>query len=172
MRFRDTLVLGGLIVASAAFASSCIATELTIKVVSPTYLNGTVVFPVVGDEVNTLSRSFRGEGPQFDVGCSLYKGVDSDGRINTQITLDMSAFNLGDGRTSMEIAVHASKAGPTRSTQVPGPDGRLSKSAECPSTKLLSFTARGIVRPGETLTLADFGGDGDTPHLSLTAAAR
>lgn len=156
---------------TALLMSTAHANDITIQVTSPSYLDGTVVFPVNGDEINSLTHTFSEQGTQFNKACVFYGAVNVDGRLPTQVTLDLTGFNLDNGHTLLVANVNAMKAGPTRQTPVPGPEGRLTKTADCPSVTRLSFTTRALIKPGEKLDLFK-GWDADNQErLELTATA-
>lgn len=147
------------------------AKDITIQVASPSYIDGTVIFPVHGDAINSLTHTFSQEGKKFDKACVFYGAVNADGHLHTQVTLDLTGFNLDNNRTLLVANVNALKAGPARKQPVPGQDGKLTQTAECPSVTRLSFTARGILKPGEALDLYE-GWDADNQErLKLTAIA-
>lgn len=156
---------------TALLMSTVHANDITIQVTSPSYLDGRVVFPVNGDEISSLTHTFSKQGAQFNKACAFYGAVDADGQLPTQVTLDMTGFNLDNGHTLLVANVNAVKAGPTRQSPVPGQKGRFTETADCPSVTRLSFTARSIIKPGEQLNLFK-GWDADNQErLELTAIA-
>lgn len=161
--------LYALAVGSAILVTTSYAKEVTIKVESSSYLDATLVFPIDGNKINALSKTFSTQGPQFNKACSLYGAIDAEGRINTQVKLDLTGFNLEDGRTLLVASVNASKAGPTSRQSILGKDGKLTKTADCPSTTRLSFTTRAIIKPGETLDLSNSWDAKNNARLKLSA---
>lgn len=131
-----------------------------------------MAFPVNGDEINSLIHTFSEQGTPFNKACAFYGTVDANGQLPTQVTLDMTGFNLDNGHTLLVATVNAVKAGPSRQSPVPGQNGHLTETADCPSLTRLSFTARSIIKPGETLNLFK-GWDADNQErLELTATAQ
>ena len=66
------------------------AKDITIQVASPSYIDGTVIFPVHGDAINSLTHTFSQEGKKFDKACVFYGAVNADGHLHTQVTLDLT----------------------------------------------------------------------------------
>lgn len=131
--------------------STAHASDITIQVTSPSYFDGTVVFPVNGDEISSLTHTFSEQRTQFNKACAFYGAVDAYGQLPTQVTPDMTGFNLDNGHTLLVANINVVKVGPIRQTPVPGQNGRLTELADCPNVTRLSFTARGIIRPGKNL---------------------
>jgi hypothetical protein len=148
-------ITGLLFFSSIAFAAMSHAKDVTIQVESTAYVTGTYTFSIDEDKFTRASTTLLGRGSNFAPACALYKQADANGHLGREVALELSGMALDDGNTMIAINVSARAAGSTRLSPVFGADGKLTETAECPSTDRLGFSTQAIVKPGETIDLTD-----------------